>query len=210
MQALDDDSDEEEEDDGADGNKTAQKKLRSTSGDDLGDSFVLDNDAANKKGWVDDILGNRSDDSDDGDEEGDDEDEDEGEGEDEDEEGDDGEDEDEVLEFGKNMLARDWEQSDEDEPISDPEEMEDINETEKKNVCKTGKTTPRNEKGVVEGLPFVIEAPSNLKELSTFLDNRSETEVVEAINRIRACNSIRLGPENRRKMQVMFFYFLLL
>lgn len=206
MQASDDDSDDEEDDDGADGKKTVQKKLRSTSGDDLGDSFVLDNDAANKKGWVDDILDNRSDGSDDDEEEGDDEDEDE------DEEGDDGEDEDadEEVEFGKNMLARDWEQSDEDEPITDPEEMEDINEKEKKSVCKTGKATPRNEKGVVEGLPFVIEAPSNLKELSTLLDNRSETEVVEAINRIRACNSIRLGPENRRKMQVMFFFIFLL
>lgn len=206
MQASDDDSDDEEDDDGADGKKTVQKKLRSTSGDDLGDSFVLDNDAANKKGWVDDILDNRSDGSDDDEEEGDDEDEDE------DEEGDDGEDEDadEEVEFGKNMLARDWEQSDEDEPITDPEEMEDINEKEKKSVCKTGKATPRNEKGVVEGLPFVIEAPSNLKELSTLLDNRSETEVVEAINRIRACNSIRLGPENRRKMQVMFFFLIFL
>ncbi|KAF3323892.1 nucleolar protein 14 isoform X2 [Carex littledalei] len=196
MQASDDDSDDEEDDDGADGKKTAQKKLRSTSRDDLGDSFVLDNDAANKKGWVDDILDNRSDGSDDDEEEGDDEDEDE------DEEGDDGEDE--QVEFGKNMLPRDWEQSDEDEPITDPEETEDINEKEKKSVCKTGKATPRNEKGVIEGLPFVIEAPSNLKELSILLDNRSETEVVEAINRIRACNSIRLGPENRRKMQVFY------
>lgn len=200
MHAPDDDSDDEEDsDDDEDGNKTTQKKLRATSGDDLGDSFVLDNDTADKKGWVDNILGNRSDGSDDGEEEGDDEDE--------DEEGDDNgedEDEDEEVEFGKNMLARDWEQSDEDEPITDPEESEDINEKEK-SECKTGKATPKNDKGVIEGLPFVIEAPSDLKELRTLLDNRSETEVVEAINRIRACNSIRLGPENRRKMQVRFF-----
>jgi nucleolar protein 14 len=200
MHVPDDDSDDEEgsEDDDADGNKTTQKKLRSSSGDDLGDSFVLDNDASDKRGWVDDILGSKSDGSDDGEEEDDGK----------DEEGDDdGVDEDEEVEFGKDMLVRDWEQSDEDEPIRDPEESEGINEKEKKSEFKAGKTTPRNDKGVSEGLPFVIEAPSNLKELSTLLDNRSETEVVEAINRIRACNSIRLGPENRRKMQVIFLLY---
>ncbi|KAJ4788214.1 Nucleolar protein 14 [Rhynchospora pubera] len=215
MHAPDDSSEDEEDsdDDGADGNKTTQKRLRSASGDDLGDSFVLDNDTANKKGWADAILDNRSDGSDDGEEEGDqedgDEDEEEEEGDDDDDgdgdgDGDDdGEDEDEV-EFGKNMSARDWEQSDEDEPIADPEGKEDINEKEIKTECKAGKAAIRNEKAVVEGLPFVIEAPSNLNELSALLDNRSETEVLEAINRIRACNSIRLGPENKRKMQVFY------
>jgi Nop14-like family len=160
MHAPDDDSDNEEgsDDDGPDGNKTIQKKLKSSSGDDLGDSFILDNDEADKKGWADDILGNKSDGSDDGEEEGD----------------DDGVDEDEEVEFGKNMLARDWEQSDEDEPITVPEESEGVDEKEKKSEFKAGKTTPRNDKGVIEGLPFVIEAPSNLKELSTLLDNRSE------------------------------------
>ena len=51
-------------------------------------------------------------------------------------------------------------------------------------------------------IPFVIDAPNDLKDLSSLLDGRSEAEIIEIISRIRTCNSIRLAAENRRKMQV--------
>lgn len=133
------------------------------------------------------------------------------------------------------ISMRDWEQSDDDDLTLDAEEeekeeeAEDVNEREIKLSKKTGeemlskktgeemrrKGSQDTQSGEVAGkmppvkdagLPFVIEAPNSLEELCSLLDNRSETEVIEAINRIRACNSIRLAAENRKKMQVCFCY----
>lgn len=209
MHAPDDDDDEDSDKDSVDGDKAAGMKFRSTSGDDLGDSFLLDEQSGNKKGWVDDILDNKDEEGDDDDDEGDDDEDEEG---DDDDDGDKDDDEDdsgdsEKEEFGK-MLVKDWEQSDEDEPVTGALERKDVNEKGKKTNSKTGEPIPQNDKGgTAEGLPFVIAAPTNLQELRALLDNRSETEVAEAINRIRACNSIRLDQENRRKMQANFFLF---
>ncbi|PPR95739.1 hypothetical protein GOBAR_AA24922 [Gossypium barbadense] len=53
-------------------------------------------------------------------------------------------------------------------------------------------------------IPFIIEAPKNLEELSSLLENRSNDDVIVIINRIRASNAIKLAAENRKKMQVFY------
>lgn len=180
------------------------------SGDDLGDSFSLDESIGKKKGWVDEIyeregrkIGDDAAASDDG--ESDDE-----------NAADDGADDEEDSEedssdndFG-NMSARDWEQSDDDEVDVGDDEMEDFKEKEKEISGKVVEKDAHNLKGESNmkpqvkdgGIPFVIDAPNDLKDLSSLLDGRSEAEIIEIISRIRACNSIRLAAENRRKMQV--------
>ena len=56
MTAADDSSEEEEED----AEKPYSERPRAISGDDLGDSFVLDEEEPrSKKGWIDDILEKR-------------------------------------------------------------------------------------------------------------------------------------------------------
>jgi nucleolar protein 14 len=186
------------------------------SGDDLGDSFSFDESTRKKKGWVDEIyeregreIGDDAAGSDDG--ESDDEHASDDEADEDDEEGD----EDTGDEDGSsdndfdNMSARDWEQGDDDEFDLKEDEVEDLGEKEqeiKGKVVKKGARTKgeSNEKPLVKdgSLPFVIDAPSNLKDLSSLLDGRSEIEIIEIISRIRTCNSIRLAAENRRKMQV--------
>ncbi|XXG55503.1 hypothetical protein AAC387_Pa03g3161 [Persea americana] len=121
-----------------------------------------------------------------------------------------------------NMLSmEDWEQSDDDDASNDFEEDEAIEEKiprkvkddnikkikiEKKDSPNarernaSTKTHPSKE----GSLPFVIEAPNSLEELFLLLNNRSDAEVIEAINRIRAYNAIRLAAENRKKMQVFY------
>ncbi|XP_006651582.1 nucleolar protein 14 [Oryza brachyantha] len=211
------DSDEDDDDDDEKGDRS--RKLDSSkpiSGDDLGDSFSLDEPARKEKGWVDEIyeregkeIGEDAVGSDD--EESDDDD-----GDDDDAEDDAGDEEDSGDEedlsdndFG-NMSARDWEQSDDDE-VAVEDEMEGLKEEKKisgKVVKKDQQTLKKvsNAKPQVkdDNLPFVIEAPSNLKDLCFLLDGRSETEIVEIISRIRTCNSIRLAAENRKKMQVFY------
>jgi nucleolar protein 14 len=186
------------------------------SGDDLGDSFSFDESTRKKKGWVDEIyeregreIGDDAAGSDDG--ESDDEHASDDEADEDDEEGD----EDTGDEDGSsdndfdNMSARDWEQGDDDEFDLKEDEVEDLGEKEqeiKGKVVKKGARTKgeSNEKPLVKdgSLPFVIDAPSNLKDLSSLLDGHSEIEIIEIIGRICTCNSIRLAAENRRKMQV--------
>jgi nucleolar protein 14 len=108
------------------------------------------------------------------------------------------------------MSARDWEQSDDDEVDVGDNEMEDFHEKEQEISGKVVKKDARNsiKESTVKmqvkdsGVPFVIDAPNNLKDLSSLLNGRSDTEIIEIISRIRTCNSIRLAAENRRKMQV--------
>ncbi|WVZ59778.1 hypothetical protein U9M48_009877 [Paspalum notatum var. saurae] len=194
------------------------------SGDDLGDSFTLDESIGKKKGWVDEIYekegkkiggddgaaSNEEESDDSGDDEADEEEED-----DDDEEEEDADEDSSDNNFG-NMSARDWEQSDDDEVDVGDDEMEDFQEKGReindKAVSKDAHSLKResNVKQQVKdvGVPFVIDAPNNLKDLSSLLDGHSETEIIEIISRIRTCNSIRLAAENRRKMQV--FYGILL
>uniref|UniRef100_A0A0E0KG45 Nucleolar protein 14 n=1 Tax=Oryza punctata TaxID=4537 RepID=A0A0E0KG45_ORYPU len=213
-------SDEDDDDDEGD-HSTKLDSSKPISGDDLGDSFSTDELARKKKGWVDEIYekegknigedaeGSDNEESDDDAEDGDD---------DADDGGDDAEDDDEDEEedlsendFG-NMSARDWEQSDDDEVAVEEDEMEGLKEKEQKISGKVVKKDLQNSKKESnaksqvkdDNLPFVIEAPSNLKDLCSLLDGRSETEIVEIISRIRTCNSIRLAAENRKKMQVFY------
>lgn len=224
MLAHDDSSDDVSDDD-EDIQKMVSKGSRSISGDDLGDSFSFDQVTANKKGWVDDIFENK-DVNDDGEEEDDTSSNGSESNNEDDDDNDDASDKDDSSGHDLGDISmRDWEQSDDDDLTLDAEEeekeeAEDVNEREIKLCKKIGEEMQRkgsqdNRRGEVAGkmppvkdvgLPFVIEAPNSLEELCLLLDNRSETEVIEAINRIRACNSIRLAAENRKKMQVCFRY----
>ncbi|KAJ6720992.1 NOP14 [Salix viminalis] len=125
MLVADDSSDEENDD----AEKLSAQRPRSISGDDLGDSFSLDDEPRTTKGWVDEILArkeaddsdNEDDDSseesasenDDGDGDG------EGEGSDEDDTDGDGD------EHEKSLSLKDWEQSDDDNLGIDLEENEE-------------------------------------------------------------------------------------
>lgn len=221
MLATDDYSDDQNEDDEI----PSTQRPRAISGDDLGDSFSLDEEPRIKKGWVDEILekkdasdseseeGGSSEDSEspeDGSDEGSDEDDNEGE---------------------KNLLMKDWEQSDDDNLGTDLDEEEeeeeddddeseghenddDVNEKKmeprelkrlKKNDAskKQGKVSQDGKRPSTQSdLPYLIEAPKSLEELSALVDNLSNSNIVVIINRIRKSNAIKLAAENRKKMQV--------
>lgn len=186
------------------------KHIKPISGDDLGDSFSVDESIGKKKGWVDEIyeregrkIGDDAAASDDGESD------DENAGDDEADDEEDSEEDCSDNDFG-NMSARDWEQSDDDEVDVGDDEMEDFKEKEQEINGKVVDKDAHNLKGesnvkpqVKDGsIPFVIDAPNDLKDLSSLLDGRSEAKIIEIISRIRTCNSIRLAAENRRKMQV--------
>ncbi|XP_010932890.2 uncharacterized protein [Elaeis guineensis] len=222
MLATDDTSD-EDSDGGDNSHEPALKNFRAVSGDDLGDSFSMDESVANKSGWVNDIYENQdvddhdqnevnSVDSESNDQEGSDDDDDD------DDDGESDENDTSGNDFRSMSTMKDWEQSDDDDLDLDGEEAEgpdegdmDVNnkmsmDMQKQDSLKSHKFSAMDKLTPTgpEALPFVIEAPNNLTELCSLLDNRSDTEVVEAINRIRACNSIRLAAENRKKMQVFY------
>ncbi|KAK1268297.1 hypothetical protein QJS04_geneDACA005298 [Acorus gramineus] len=215
-----DESDDEKDDGGEDLDRP--EKLRSLSGDDLGDSFSSEKTLANKKGWVDEIIEredmDHTEDEEDGSSEGsqseDDQRDDDDDDEDSDSTGSDSDDENRDL-----LSVKNWEQSDDDDLSSDEEEeakdergmkkVEDngSSKKDKQEVLPGSKKSSESAKppsAKQETLPFVIEAPTSLTELSSLLDNRSNNEIVEAINRIRACSAIKLASENRRKMQVFY------
>ncbi|XP_068665548.1 uncharacterized protein [Aristolochia californica] len=229
---LGDDDLSDEGSDGLDESNRPQKMAKSISGDDLGDLFSFDDEQPHKKGWVDEILerekdveedenGSSDEDSESGrydndQAEGGDEDEGQGEGSDEDEDRDGSDKDDGPSE--KVLSLNDWEQSDEDDLGTDLEEDEEdlieekstqkLNDQNAPNSEKQKADPPKSQKkiSVVRqgSLPFVIEAPQNLEEFSVLLENRSASEVAEAITRIRACNAVRLAAENRKKMQVFY------
>ncbi|KAL6969684.1 hypothetical protein U1Q18_029391 [Sarracenia purpurea var. burkii] len=219
MLATDDSSD---EDGNASEDADNAQRLRSISGDDLGDSFSHGEEKKTKRGWIEEIMerenangggsedGISSDDSgsseDDGDEEGTDEDND---------------------EYEMTQSLKDWEQSDDDELGTDLEKEgdrkeEEVGDEEMEPKCynkgtqiKDGRIdsldankTKENDKfssTQIGELPYVILAPKSLEELYTLLDNRSDSQIIEAIRRIRACNAISIAAENRKKMQVRSF-----
>lgn len=207
------DEDDDDHDEGDHHMKVDNSK--SISGDDLGDSFSFDKSTKNKNGWVDEIyekegrkIGEDVASGDEGSSEG---------GEDEDEDGDEEEDAGDEEDSSDNdfvsMPARDWEQSDDDEIAVEEDGNDNAKEREQVMEDKLLKTNAHNLKRVSnakqphtkdDDLPFVIEAPNNLQDLCSLVDGRSETEIVELISRIRACNSIRLTAENRKKMQVFY------
>lgn len=198
----DDESNDDENDDDSDENiyKSPSKKPKHISGDDLGLSF--EDQPANKIGWADVIMEQKK-------AENVEESENEDDSDDEDDDSESNNDENSGSEGDSDNFPsmNDWEQSDE-EPIAD--DNDDQGNVKKKGGDKEDDDSikPTEKVAVLkdESLPFVIEAPRNLEELCLLLDHRSESEIVEAISRIRACNSIRLKAENRKKMQVMFIY----
>jgi nucleolar protein 14 len=224
MLAPDYSSDEDNDDE-----KQSTQGLRSISGDDLGDSFSLEEQPRTKKGWVDEILERRDEnnsESEAGDSSGDSETaEDQGDEEESDEDNEEGE---------SNLSLKEWEQSDDDnldtdledeeEELDDDDDDDDVideqlmgprdqKKAENNNAAETSKRdryTLEAKKIKADGrnlstqadLPYLIEAPTSFEGLSALLDNRSNTEIVLIINRIRASNAIKLAAENRKKMQV--------
>jgi hypothetical protein len=71
-----------------------------------------------------------------------------------------------------------------------------------KQVRKGGKEKKGEKKSAKKELPFVIDAPQTLELFRAIVDGRSDAELALAVERIRACNSVNLAAENRRKMQV--------
>ncbi|OVA00616.1 Nucleolar protein 14 [Macleaya cordata] len=215
-------------DDSGDGHEdfknASSQKLRSISGDDLGDSFSLDEEVGNKRSWVDKIL-EREDHSIQVEDSAS------SENSDEDIDGDEDESDDDNDELGKIMSLKDWEQSDDDNLTTYLEEEEEDGEEEEtegndtrkledyikpktKNQiadpstvmkpCSSVKQPPTN----LKAIPFVIESPNSMVELCSLLEHRSDADIIEVIHRIHACNGVRLAAENRKKMQV--FYGILL
>ncbi|KAK0573762.1 hypothetical protein LWI29_013162 [Acer saccharum] len=224
MQAPDDSSDEENE-----GNeKLSTHMLKSISGDDLGDSFSLDEEPKAKKGWVDEVL-EREDASES-------EDEDSSENSD-DAEVDEGSDEDDDAEE-KTVTLQDWEQSDDDDLGTDLEEgEEEEKELDEENDDSTDDEEEMDPRGSIKlkdnatvenrkkdrksldaknikenhaqlsiqrDIPFLIEAPKSLKEFCALLENCSNADIIEVIYRIRVSNAIKLSAENRKKIQVFY------
>ncbi|GMJ03745.1 hypothetical protein like AT1G69070 [Hibiscus trionum] len=219
MLATDYSSDE----DGENAEKGSAQRPRAISGDDLGDSFALDEEPGNKKGWVDEILEREG--ADDSENEDEDTSEDSEGAEDTDE--DEGSEEDDENECEKTLSLKDWEQSDDDDVGTDldgDEENEEHDEAigdeavEERGRNKSNKSEHRKDESVdakriksgvkhtstKPDIPFIIEAPKSLEELSSLLSNCSNDDVVVVINRIRASNAIKLAAENRKKMQVFY------
>ncbi|KAF3782230.1 Nucleolar protein 14 [Nymphaea thermarum] len=206
---------EESDDDGSDSEREAKNlpldKPKWISGEDLGDSFDFDEEAAGK-GWVDEVLerGEAHDAS----------------------SAEEASSEASSEQFDSDSeqqfeSAKDWEQSDDElfdtgkeeddilvedlhEEVKDKkqlklehqkEESHDVQKKPKSKAAGDGQPPLLPDGG---SLPFIIEAPADLKQLCSLLDGRSDSETVEAINRIRKCNAISLAAENRRKMQVFY------
>lgn len=234
-----DDSDDAVSDGDEDFNKSNQRRLRSVSGDDLGDSFSVDDEKPKKKGWVDEILSRKdvgdieSENGDSSDDAETDDNDDQMEGSDEEDssqkEVSDGDGDPEVSgeidgESANILSLKDWEQSDDSNLETDLEEGEqdelkveriqlnvnnnDVRKTRKQKTDSLNmdrrNVSAKPHSVEHESVPFVIEAPNSLKELSSLLDNLSDDKVPEAIRRIRVCNAISLAAENRRKMQVFY------
>ncbi|KAF9674232.1 hypothetical protein SADUNF_Sadunf10G0106100 [Salix dunnii] len=209
--------------------KLSAQRPRSISGDDLGDSFSLDEEPRTTKGWVDEILARKeADDSDNEDDDSSEEsasDNDDGDGEGSDEDDTDGDDD----EHEKSLSLKDWEQSDDDNLGIDLEENEehdscgDVGEIEPISHKKSKKTDafePRKgDKKSLDGkkikanheqhstqpdIPHIIEAPKSFEEFCAILENCSNENVIPVVDRIRKSNAIQLAAENRKKMQVFY------
>ncbi|KAL3511019.1 hypothetical protein ACH5RR_030420 [Cinchona calisaya] len=207
MVAADESGDEEA--DGSDDPTT--KQFRSSSGDDLGDSFSHDQEMKTKSGWIERILEREN--SDDLESEVD--------ASTEESEGseDDSEEESDEDEPDKACLLMDWEQSDDDKLGTNLEDDEksDVDGEERKKTeqekkekqmklsnTENLKTSAKQHSLQQRELPYTIEAPKNLEEFTSLLENCSDDQIVEAVRRIRAFNAINVAAENRKKMQVFY------
>lgn len=213
-------ADESSDEEGENIENVSEQKPKAVSGDDLGDSFQVDEDQGTKRGWVDEVMARKDDDDS---ESEDDEDayEDSTSAE---NDGDDDESED-LEDHEKPSDLKDWEQSDDENVGTDLGEYEDEEEDidtdedtgsrgcEKSKIVELGKknllpgkvkeTKSTNKQYLIESeIPFIIEAPTRFEEFSALLLNRSNADVLVVVNRIRASNAIKLAAENRKRMQV--------
>lgn len=237
MNAVDDTSDDDDDAGDDDHENSTKKKLTSISGDDLGDSFDVE-EPKTKLAWIQQMLRKENeidvDSEDDGDNDSED---DEDDGDDDEDDGDD-EDDDED-EDGDDVASeipqslKDWEQSDDDDDDDDEDEDTDTEGKAGEDDGGNLEVKPRGHKDAantrehvdsldtkkkdlkvqhpesIQGdLPYTIEAPKTMDELSALLDNRTDDEIIEAIRRIRAFNAIKIAAENRKKIQVIFFVFM--
>lgn len=210
MAAGNDSSDEDA--DGSDDFDASAKRLRSLSGDDLGDSFFHEEEQRNRLGWIEQVL--RKDNADDlkSEDAASTEDSESSENDSENEESDEDD-----NGSDKTHLLKDWEQSDDDRLGTDLEEDEDddgdLVKTQKKDPGNKGRHINLSDTGTMKAtakqhsvqqgeLPYTIEAPKSLEEFTSLLENRTDDQIVEAIRRIRAFNAINIAAENRKKMQV--------
>lgn len=222
MIAGEDSSDEENED----SEKPSEQKQRAISGDDLGDSFSVNEQVMTEKGWVDEVLERK--DEEDSDSEDDD-------GEDSDdlgssEDADEGSDED-LDENKKDLSLKDWEQSDDDDIGADSEDgdeddsdedketaADDLDAVQKKAKRNVSLETVKKDKDSSDAkkidvggkqskeldIPYIIQAPNTFEELCLLVDKHSNSNIILIINRIRKSNPITLAAENRKKMQVFY------
>lgn len=223
MLATDDTSDEDNEDE----EKSSTQRPRSISGDDLGDSFSLDEEPKPKRGWVDEVLERK--DTTDSEDEDSSEDSDDGDGV--DVESDEDNDENENI-----ITLKDWEQSDDDDLGTDLEEDEEeereLDDDEDDSADGEKEIEPKGNKKLKDkveikekdskffnakkiksdhtqpstqpDIPFLIEAPKSLEEFCALVENYSNADKMVVLNRIRASNAIKLAAENRKKMQVFY------
>ncbi|XP_010415534.1 PREDICTED: nucleolar protein 14-like isoform X4 [Camelina sativa] len=223
MQETDELSDEDEET----GGEELTKRPMAISGDDLGDSFSVEEEKP-KRGWIDDVL-EREDDVDNSESDENDRSSEDSESEEEEEEEDD---DDCELDGGdekqrKVHHLKDWEQSDdelgdelEDEDEDDDEEVEPTVHKKSKNDDAAPykgeglsgtvkqKTNMMKLSSTQRDIPFMIDAPQNFEELLALVEDCSNADVILIVNRIRIAHSIKIKAENRKKMQV--FYGILL
>ncbi|KAL5079771.1 hypothetical protein RYX36_008192, partial [Vicia faba] len=225
MTAAEDSSEEDNED----SEEPSKQKLRSVSGDDLGDSFSVDDKTITKKGLIDLIL-KRKDEEDSSSEDDDEEDSDDSESSEDPGEGTG----DDLDDHKKDITSKDWEQSDDDDISAGSEDDDDEDEEraaeeldEIKGLnSRIHKKAKRNDsvesvkgdddssdaKKIVVGgkmskeveIPYIIEAPKTFEELCSLVDKRSNSDIILIINRIRKSNAITLAAENRKKVQVFY------
>lgn len=219
--ATDDSSDEDA--DASKDDDAYNQRLRSISGDDLGDDFTQLDEPRKKLSLIDAILKQENENDTESEEDGESSEDLESDEDDNDEEG--GDDED-LDEFERARSLKDWEQSDDEKVETDfedegeEEEEEDDDGVDDAVASKVNKTILQIKKRQTDSvdaektianvkqstqqrdLPYAIEAPKSFEEFSSLLENRSDDQIFEAIGRIRKYNAITLAAENRKKMQV--------
>lgn len=213
MHETDDTSDEDDND----VRKGSAVRCPSIHGDDLDDSFLLEGETKTEKEWVDEIF-ERAPETDSESEDG------EGSEDSDSAENDEEKSDKDNDETQKSSSMKDWEQSDDEGFSTDLEEDDeddvtsagDTDEEENKSQKRQRRAIDNasmDAKKIISGkqptikrdsLPFVIQAPKNYDELCLLLQNRSNNEIIEAIDRIRKCNAISLAVENRKKIQVFY------
>lgn len=198
------------------GGEESTKRPRVISGDDLGDSFSVEEDKL-KRGWIDDVL-EREDDVDNSESDENDSSSEDSESEEEEDDESDGGDE----KQRKRHHLEDWEQSDDElgDELEDEEEDDDEEDDEPRvhKKLKNDYAAPNKGEGLSgtvkqktnmkklsstqRDIPFMIDPPKNFEELLALVEDCSNEDVILIVNRIRIAHSIKIKAENRKKMQV--------